>query len=180
MLLECLRSTIAERYGFWLILQLCTFVLSFSPLPPWFASLSPTQYPFASFSPKERFMIQGNPGLRAVTWRGSWPGKGGSLWCSVTISPPSLGCLVLSHTSGVRLGTQLQEEGLVPDGEEGAEACEPMGVLIPFKHWRVPGSLTAARGGVQSFWAEVRGTCCIFFHWLRSTWVHCLGPYAPF
>lgn len=79
-------------------------------------------------------MIQGNPGLRAVTWRGSWPGKGGSLWCSVTISPPSLGCLVLSHISRVRLGTQLQEEGLVPDGEEGAEACEPMGVLIPFKH----------------------------------------------
>lgn len=59
--------------------------------------------------------------------------KGGTPWCSVTISPPSLGCLVLSHTSSARLGTQLQEEGLVPDGEEGPEvqgcSCEPMGVL---------------------------------------------------
>lgn len=62
LLLECLRSAIAESHGFWLILQLYTFVLPFSPLPLWFASLSPVQHPFASFSPEGGFMIQGNLG----------------------------------------------------------------------------------------------------------------------
>lgn len=84
--------------------------------------------------------------------------KGGTLWCSVTISPPSLGCLVLSHTSRARLGTQLQEEGLVPDGEEGPEGTRSSGMFL----WAHGGlKLPATTEGFQGHWQREGEKCSV-------------------
>lgn len=132
MLLECLGSTIAESHGFGLILQLYTFVFSFSALPLWFASLSPTQHSFASFSPKGSFVIWGHPGLRAVTWRGHGQDRG----IPLVLSAPPLQALAPGPLPALQ-GPSCSRKG---HGEKGAGPCfcEPMGVFSACREFQTP------------------------------------------
>lgn len=176
MLLECLGSTIAESHGFGLILQLYTFVFSFSALPLWFASLSPTQHSFASFSPKGSFVIWGHPGLRAVTWRGHGQDRG----IPLVLSASPLQALAPGPLPALQ-GPSCSRKGWYPMGkrEQGHAFVSPWGSSVlagnfrpPWAHkhipapfspsrkgggdhpiqWDpVPGSLPAGRGGTAEF-----------------------------